>query len=95
MTACGDRIQIGEDLYVTNPRFTSRGINARATNAVQIKLNQIGTVNETIKAVQMCRDAAWGSVISHRSGETEGHVHFRLCGCHGQWTDQGWITVPQ
>lgn len=72
MAACGDRIQIvGDDLYVTNPRFIGRGIDTRATNAVLIKLNQIGTVTETIKAVHMCRDAGWGYVISHRSGETE------------------------
>ncbi|MDA9436887.1 phosphopyruvate hydratase [Bradyrhizobium sp. CCBAU 51627] len=72
MAACGDHIQIvGDDLYVTNPRFIRRGIDSRATNAVLIKLNQIGTVTETMKAVQMCRDAGWGYVISHRSGETE------------------------
>lgn len=68
----GDRIQIvGDDLYVTNPRFIRRGIKEHATNAVLMKLNQIGTVSETIKAVQMCRDAGWQYVISHRSGETE------------------------
>lgn len=70
--ALGDRIQIvGDDLYVTNPRFIRRGIAERASNAVLIKLNQIGTVSETIKAVQLCREAGWGHVISHRSGETE------------------------
>jgi len=70
--ACGDRIQIvGDDLYVTNPRFIQKGIESSATNAVLIKLNQIGTVTETIKAVAMCRDAGWAYVISHRSGETE------------------------
>ena len=68
----GDRIQIvGDDLYVTNARFIRRGIQEHATNAVLIKLNQIGTVSETIQAVQMCRDAGWQYVISHRSGETE------------------------
>ena len=68
----GDRIQIvGDDLYVTNPRFIRRGIQEHATNAVLIKLNQIGTVSETIQAIQMCRDAGWQYVISHRSGETE------------------------
>jgi len=70
--ALGDRIQIvGDDLYVTNPRFIRRGIQERATNAVLIKLNQIGTVTETIQAIKMCRDAGWQYVISHRSGETE------------------------
>jgi enolase len=68
----GDRIQIvGDDLYVTNPRFIRRGIGERATNAVLVKLNQIGTVSETIKAIDICREAGWRYVISHRSGETE------------------------
>jgi enolase len=70
--ALGGRIQIvGDDLYVTNTRFIARGIQERATNAVLIKLNQIGTVTETIEAIEMCRKAGWGYVISHRSGETE------------------------
>jgi enolase len=68
----GERIQIvGDDLYVTNTRFIARGIAEHATNAVLIKLNQIGTVTETIEAVKLCREAGWGYVISHRSGETE------------------------
>jgi enolase len=68
----GDRIQIvGDDLYVTNTRFISRGISEKSTNAVLIKLNQIGTVMETIGAIELCRKAGWGFVISHRSGETE------------------------
>jgi len=70
--ALGDRIQIvGDDLYVTNTRFISRGIQEKSTNAVLIKLNQIGTVTETIEAIDLCRKAGWGYVISHRSGETE------------------------
>ena len=68
----GDKIQIvGDDLYVTNTDFISRGIKEKATNAVLIKLNQIGTVTETVEAIQLCRKAGWGYVISHRSGETE------------------------
>jgi len=68
----GSRIQIvGDDLYVTNTRFIARGIVEKSTNAVLIKLNQIGTVTETIEAIQFCRKAGWGFVISHRSGETE------------------------
>ena len=68
----GEKIQIvGDDLYVTNTKFIIRGIQERSTNAVLIKLNQIGTVTETIEAVQLCRNAGWGYVISHRSGETE------------------------
>ena len=70
--ALGDKIQIvGDDLYVTNTRFIARGIKENSTNAVLIKLNQIGTVTETIEAIHMCRQAGWGFVISHRSGETE------------------------
>ena len=70
--ACGSRVQIvGDDLYVTNPRFIQKGIESGATNAVLIKLNQIGTVSETVNAIQLCRQAGWRYVISHRSGETE------------------------
>ena len=68
----GTRVQIvGDDLYVTNTTFIRRGIAERSTNAVLIKLNQIGTVTETIAAVELCREAGWGFVVSHRSGETE------------------------
>jgi enolase len=61
---------VGDDIYVTNPKFIARGIAEKSTNAVLIKLNQIGTVTETIEAIEMCRVAGWGYVISHRSGET-------------------------
>jgi enolase len=68
----GDRVQIvGDDIYVTNTKFIRRGIAEGTTNAVLIKLNQIGTVTETIEAVELCREAGWRFVISHRSGETE------------------------
>ncbi len=68
----GDKVQVvGDDLYVTNTAFISRGIRVEATNAVLIKLNQIGTVTETIEAINLCKKAGWGFVISHRSGETE------------------------
>lgn len=70
--ALGGKIQIvGDDNYVTNTRFIARGIAEKSTNAALIKLNQIGTVTETIEAIDMCRKAGWGYVISHRSGETE------------------------
>ena len=70
--AQGDRIQIvGDDIFVTNSAFIERGIKEKTANAVLIKLNQIGTVTETIRAIELCREAAWGYVISHRSGETE------------------------
>jgi enolase len=68
----GGRVQIvGDDILVTNPRFIARAIREKTCNAALIKLNQIGTVTETIEAVNMCRNAGWGYVISHRSGETE------------------------
>jgi enolase len=70
--ALGRKVQIvGDDLYVTNTKFIARGIQEASTNAVLIKLNQIGTVTETIEAIELCRKAGWGYVISHRSGETE------------------------
>jgi enolase len=70
--ALGGRIQIvGDDIFVTNTTFIRRGIEEKTANAVLIKLNQIGTVTETIEAIHPCREAGWGFVISHRSGETE------------------------
>jgi enolase len=68
----GNRVQIvGDDLYVTNTAFIRRGIAERSTNAVLIKLNQIGTVTETIAAAELCREAGWAFVVSHRSGVIE------------------------
>jgi enolase len=70
--ALGDRIQIvGDDNLVTNTRFIARGVEEKSCNAALIKLNQIGSVSETIAAIHLCRKAGWGFVISHRSGETE------------------------
>ncbi len=70
--AQGERIQIvGDDIFVTNPEFIARGVKEKAANAVLIKLNQIGTVSETIQAIALCREAGWNYVVSHRSGETE------------------------
>ncbi len=68
----GAAIQIvGDDIFVTNPQFIQRGMAEKSANAVLIKLNQIGTVTETIEAIDLCRKAGWGFVVSHRSGETE------------------------
>ena len=68
----GDRIQIvGDDIFVTNAKYINRGIQEKTANAVLIKLNQIGTVTETMEAISLCRKAGWGFVVSHRSGETE------------------------
>lgn len=66
------RIQIvGDDIYTTNPVRIQWGINSKASNAVLIKLNQIGTLSQTLEAITMTQEASWGTVISHRSGETE------------------------
>lgn len=68
----GDTIDIvGDDIFVTNTKYIARGIKEKTANSVLIKLNQIGTVTESIDAVRMCRDAGWRYFISHRSGETE------------------------
>ncbi len=68
----GDKIQIvGDDLFVTNTDFVSKGISKKAANAVLIKLNQIGTVSETLATIRLCQKAGWNYIISHRSGETE------------------------
>jgi enolase len=70
--ALGDRVQlVGDDVFVTNPAILARGIKEGVANALLVKLNQIGTVSETLDAVAMARDAGYNSVISHRSGETE------------------------
>ena len=70
--ALGDRVQlVGDDLFVTNTEILQRGIREGAANSILIKLNQIGTVSETLDAIAMATDAGYTSVISHRSGETE------------------------
>ncbi len=67
----GNKVElIGDDLFVTNVDRIARGIKENAANAVLIKLNQIGTVTETIAAIEMARKAGWGAMVSHRSGET-------------------------
>ena len=68
----GEKIEVvGDDIFVTNTHYIQRGIEEGTANSALIKLNQIGTVSETIEAVRLCRDAGWRYFISHRSGETE------------------------
>lgn len=68
----GKNVQIvGDDTYCTNPELTKKGIQNQTTNAVLIKLNQIGTLSETIKTINLAQKANWAAVVSHRSGETE------------------------
>ncbi len=70
--ALGDRTQlVGDDVFVTNPEILRRGIDDKVGNALLVKLNQIGTVTETLDAVAMARDAHYATIMSHRSGETE------------------------
>ena len=67
----GQHIQIvGDDLYVTNPNRLKRGIETSASNAILIKLNQIGTFSETMDVIKMAKDSGFATIISHRSGET-------------------------
>jgi len=68
----GEKIEVvGDDIFVTNTKYISKGIEKGTANSALIKLNQIGTVTETIEAVRMCREAGWRYFLSHRSGETE------------------------
>ena len=68
----GDRLQIvGDDLLVTNPKRVQTGIDLKLVNALLLKVNQIGTVTESIEASNMSQKAGWGVMVSHRSGETE------------------------
>ncbi len=68
----GDKVQlVGDDLYVTNTERLAKGINLHASNAILIKLNQIGTITETLDAIEMAKRAGFTAVVSHRSGETE------------------------
>jgi enolase len=68
----GDRVQlVGDDLFVTNVDRLRQGIDQGAANAILLKVNQIGTLTETLEAIDLARSAGYGTVISHRSGETE------------------------
>jgi enolase len=68
----GKRVQlVGDDLYVTNPKRLARGIKEKSSNSILIKLNQIGTLTETMDAISMAQKAGFTAVVSHRSGETE------------------------
>jgi enolase len=68
----GDRVQlVGDDVFVTNPQRLARGIEGHIGNAILVKVNQIGTLSETLEAVEMAHRAGYRAVMSHRSGETE------------------------
>jgi enolase len=71
-TALGDKVQlVGDDIFVTNPEFLSRGIREGIGNSILIKVNQIGTLTETLETIQLAQRNGYSTVISHRSGETE------------------------
>ncbi|EUA34167.1 enolase, C-terminal TIM barrel domain protein [Mycobacterium xenopi 3993] len=81
----GERVQlVGDDNFVTNPDLIASGVRNGIGNAALIKLNQIGTVSETLEALSVCRAAGYGAMISHRSGETHDSFIADLavgCGC--------------
>ncbi|MCI5072539.1 phosphopyruvate hydratase [bacterium] len=68
----GEKVQlVGDDIFVTNPKLLQKGIDEKSANAILIKLNQIGTLSETLECIDLAQENEWGTVISHRSGETE------------------------
>ena len=90
----GSRINlVGDDIFVTNPKRLADGIKKGCGNAVLIKVNQIGTLSETLDAVDMAHRAGWKTVISHRSGETEDFDYRRHRGCHECRSDQDGLAL--
>ena len=74
-TMIGNRVQIvGDDLFVTNAKRLKRGIEEKSANAILIKVNQIGTLTETLNAISLAQKSGFGVIISHRSGETEDYL---------------------
>ena len=91
----GDRVQlVGDDLFVTHPTRLARGIDEGIANAILIKVNQIGTLSETLEAMRLARDAGYRSVVSHRSGETEDTFIADLAVGHRGGTDQDGQRQP-
>ena len=90
----GDKVQlVGDDLFVTNVKRLSRGIENGIANSILIKVNQIGTLTETIDAVNMAQNAGYTSVMSHRSGETEDTYNCRFSSCIKLWSNQNRICI--
>ncbi len=93
--ALGDRVQlVGDDIFVTNTERLARGIDQGVANAMLIKVNQIGTLTETLEAIEMARSAGYLSVISHRSGETEDTFIADLVRRHQRRPDQDRVCQP-
>ncbi len=90
----GAKIQlVGDDVFVTNPDRLRQGIARGAANALLVKVNQIGTLSETLEAVEIAQRAGWGTVFSHRSGETEDTTIADLAVADQQRPDQDRIAV--
>ncbi len=85
---------MGDDLFVTNIKRLQRGIEEGVANSILIKVNQIGTVTETLEAIELGRRYGYTSVMSHRSGESRRHVHRRLGRRHRRGPDQDRLSQP-
>ena len=91
--AIGDRCQlVGDDLFVTNVKFLEKGIKMGAANSILIKVNQIGSLTETLDAIEMAHRHGYTTVTSHRSGETEDNRRYR-CG-NQLWSNQDRFDEP-
>ena len=86
---------VGDDLFVTNPERLRRGIETGTANAILVKVNQIGTLSETLEAVELAQRAGWKAVMSHRSGETEDSHDRRSGRGHQLRPDQDGIPVAE
>ena len=90
----GKKIQlVGDDIFVTNIEFLQKGIDRHVANSILIKVNQIGTVSETLDAIDLARRNGYTSVISHRSGETEDTFIADLAVATGCRADQDWVGI--
>ena len=93
--ALGKRVQlVGDDLFVTNTERIKMGMAKGAANSVLVKVNQIGTLTETLESVEMAHRNGWTTIISHRSGETEDTLHRRPPGGGPLGTDQDRLADP-
>ena len=93
--AIGDKVQlVGDDLFVTNTEFLKRGIDTGTANSILIKVNQIGTLTETLDAIEMAKEAGYTAVISHRSGETEDTTIADIAVATNAGPDQDRLPLP-